>query len=49
MEVPETATARKPTGIKRASVWNPDVEEQYRLQCAGWRSLEEYCTQYEVS
>ncbi|GMI43311.1 hypothetical protein TrCOL_g6046 [Triparma columacea] len=47
-EVPETPIVRKPTGIRRASVWNPSVEEQYRLQCAGWRSIDEYCAAYDA-
>jgi len=32
----------RPKGIKRASAWSTDVENAFRLQCAGWRSAEEY-------
>lgn len=33
---------RKPKGMTRATVWSPDVENSYRLQQSGWKSLEEY-------
>jgi len=37
---------RKPTGVKRASSWSPEVEEQYRLQQVGWRNLDEYVVEH---
>ena len=37
---------RKPTGVKRATQWNEEVEEQYRLQQVGWRNLDEYIEGY---
>ncbi|GMH96792.1 hypothetical protein TL16_g13320, partial [Triparma laevis f. inornata] len=37
----------KPTGIKRATSWSPAVEEQYRLQSAGWKNIEEYVREYD--
>ncbi|GMH67213.1 hypothetical protein TrST_g14118 [Triparma strigata] len=43
---PET-NVRKPTGIKRATQWSPEVEEQYRLQCAGWKNIDEYVIAYD--
>ena len=31
----------------RAKSWTPDVENNFRFQCAGWRSREEYlCSDY---
>ena len=33
--------------MKRASVWTPEVEEQYRLQAAGWKDLDEYIAAYD--
>lgn len=45
-EVPETKTAapptRKATGVKRAKVWTPEVENCFRMQEMGWRDVEEY-------
>jgi hypothetical protein len=39
-------SARQPTGMKRASVWTPDVEESYRLQQVGFRTVHEYMEVY---
>ena len=37
---------RKPTGMKRAKYWDDEVEENFRLQNAGWRELNEYINTY---
>lgn len=28
--------------MERATVWSPEVEEAYRIQGSGWRSIHEY-------
>ena len=52
-QVPETnglsttVPLGKPKGVTRASVWTDAVEEQYRLQSAGWRDITEYVAAYD--
>ena len=36
----------KAKGMTRAKAWSWEVEEAYRFQCAGWKSLEEYVPAY---
>eukprot|EP00620_Florenciella_sp_RCC1587_P006058 CAMPEP_0182603066 /NCGR_PEP_ID=MMETSP1324-20130603/92306_1 /TAXON_ID=236786 /ORGANISM="Florenciella sp., Strain RCC1587" /LENGTH=139 /DNA_ID=CAMNT_0024820993 /DNA_START=459 /DNA_END=878 /DNA_ORIENTATION=- len=38
---------REPKKMVRATTWTPEVENAFRLQCAGWRSVEEYLQQYD--
>mmetsp|Transcript_18303 Transcript_18303/g.33194 ORF Transcript_18303/g.33194 Transcript_18303/m.33194 type:complete len:143 (+) Transcript_18303:28-456(+) len=38
---------REPKKMVRATTWTPEVENAFRLQCAGWRSVEEYQQQYD--
>lgn len=37
----------QPKRMTRASQWTADVENAFRFQCAGWRSAEEYCSEYD--
>ena len=32
----------EPISMERATVWSPEVEEAYRIQGSGWRSIHEY-------
>ena len=40
------ARGRTPKGCVRAKTWSNEVEEAYRFQCAGWKSMDEYLTKY---
>jgi len=37
-----TSSAPEPTGMSRAKVWSPEVENAFRLQEAGYRALPEF-------
>ena len=36
----------KPTGMKRAKLWTPEVENFFRFQAAGFRDMSEYLTEH---
>lgn len=38
----EESSCPKPKRMSRAKVWNPQVEEMFRIQQCGWRDLYEY-------
>nr|A7WQL9.1 RecName: Full=Meiosis expressed gene 1 protein homolog [Oxyrrhis marina]ABV22474.1 meiosis expressed protein 1-like protein [Oxyrrhis marina] len=43
---PDAADGRKPTRMERAKAWTPEIEDQFRLQNSGFKSLDEYVDMY---